>query len=304
MKILLLGCTGQLGWELQRSLAPLGEVFALGSVQADNPNHWCGDLSNPGGLRQTLHLAAPDLVVNAAAYTAVDLAQSEPEKAFAINAHGPAVLAQETARAGAWLAHFSSDYVFDGSGQRPWRETDTPAPLSVYGQSKLEGDLAVASNPRHIILRTSWVYSARGNNFARTILRLGAERASLRVIDDQIGAPTGADLLADVCAQALRQAMAQPRLAGAYHCAAGGQTSWHGYAGFVLDQARSLGLPVKVGAHGLQAIPSTDYPVAAPRPLNSRLDCSRLKSAFSLNLPFWQQGVGRLLQELADNYRK
>jgi len=299
VKILLLGRNGQLGWQLQRSLAPLGEVIALASQAQDNPNQWCGDLANPDGLRHTLREIAPDLVVNAAAYTAVDRAQTETEKAYAVNALGPAVLAEETLRLGAWLMHFSTDYVFDGSGTRPWRESDTCAPLSVYGASKRQGELEVARNPKHLILRTSWVYAARGSNFAKTMLRLGAEREELRVIDDQIGAPTGAELLADVSALILRQAMAQPALAGLYHCAASGQTSWHGYAQFVLQEARALGMPVKVAQERLVPIESADYPVAATRPLNSRLDCTRLVDAFYIHLPFWQLGVRRALREIA-----
>jgi dTDP-4-dehydrorhamnose reductase len=299
MKILLLGRNGQLGWQLQRSLAPLGEVIALASQAQDNPNQWCGDLANLEGLRQTVRALAPDLVVNAAAYTAVDKAQTDTEQAYAVNALGPAVLAEETLRLGAWLAHYSTDYVFDGSGTRSWRESDACAPLSVYGASKRQGELEVARNPRHLILRTSWVYAARGSNFAKTMLRLGAERDELRVIDDQMGAPTGAELLADASAIALRQAMAQPALAGLYHCAASGQTSWHGYAQFVFQEARALGIPVRVTQERLVSIKSAEYPVAAPRPLNSRLDCAKIADVFSIHLPSWQLGVRRILQEIA-----
>ncbi|MBJ7419753.1 MAG: dTDP-4-dehydrorhamnose reductase [Rhodoferax sp.] len=299
MKILLLGRNGQLGWQLQRSLAPLGEVIALASQAQDNPNQWCGDLAKPEGLRHTLREIAPDLVVNAAAYTAVDKAQTETEQAYAVNALAPAVLAEETLRLGAWLAHYSTDYVFDGSGTRSWRESDACAPLSVYGASKRQGELEVARNPRHLILRTSWVYAARGSNFAKTMLRLGAERDELRVIDDQMGAPTGAELLADASAIALRQAMAQPALAGLYHCAASGQTSWHGYAQFVFQEARALGIPVRVSQERLVPIKSAEYPVAAPRPLNSRLDCAKIADVFSIHLPSWQLGVRRILQEIA-----
>ena len=299
MKILLLGRNGQLGWQLQRSLAPLGEVIALASQAQDNPNQWCGDLANAEGLRQTLREIAPDLVVNAAAYTAVDKAQTDTKQAYVVNALATALLAEETLRLGAWLAHYSTDYVFDGSGQQPWRETDACAPLSVYGASKRQGELEVARNPRHLILRTSWVYAARGSNFAKTMLRLGAERDELRVIDDQMGAPTGAELLADVSAIALRQAMAQPALAGLYHCAAAGQTSWHGYAQFVLQEGRALGMAVRVAQERLVPIKSADYPVAAPRPLNSRLDCARIANVFSIHLPSWQWGVRRILQEIA-----
>ena len=300
MKILLLGRNGQLGWELQRSLAPVGEVIALASRAQDNPHQWCGDLTDLDGLRQTVREIAPDLVVNAAAYTAVDKAQTEVEKAYAINAQAPALLAEETLRLGAWLMHFSTDYVFDGSGETPWRESDSCAPLSVYGASKRQGELEITRNPKHLILRTSWVYAARGSNFAKTMLRLGAEREELRVIDDQIGAPTGAELLADASAQALRQAMAQPALAGLYHCAAAGQTSWHGYAQFVLQEARRLGMPLKVAPERVLPIQSAQYSVAAPRPLNSRLDCSRFGDIFSIHLPFWQLGVRRILQEIVE----
>ena len=299
MKILLLGRNGQLGWQLQRSLAPLGEVIALASQAQDNPNQCCGDLANLEGLRQTVRALAPDLVVNAAAYTAVDKAQTDTEQAYAVNALAPAVLAEETLRLGAWLAHYSTDYVFDGSGTLAWRESDACAPLSVYGASKRQGELEVARNPRHLILRTSWVYAARGSNFAKTMLRLGAERDELRVIDDQIGAPTGAELLADASAIALRQAMAQPALAGLYHCAASGQTSWHGYAQFVFQEARALGIPVRVSQERLVPIKSAEYPVAAPRPLNSRLDCAKIADVFSIHLPSWQLGVRRILQEIA-----
>lgn len=300
MKILLLGRNGQLGWELQRSLTPLGEVIALASRAQENPNQWCGDLSDLEGLRRTVRAVAPDLVVNAAAYTAVDKAQTESDKAYCVNALAPALLAEETLRLGAWLAHYSTDYVFDGSGDTPWRESDSCAPLSVYGASKRQGELEIARNPKHLILRTSWVYAARGSNFAKTMLRHGAEREELRVIDDQIGAPTGAELLADVSAQALRQAMAQPALAGLYHCAAAGQTSWHGYAQFVLQEARRLGMPLKVAPERVLPIQSAQYSVAAPRPLNSRLDCSHFGDIFSIHLPFWQLGVRRILQEIVE----
>lgn len=299
-----MGRNGQLGWELQRSMAPLGEVIALSSRAQENPNLWCGDLTDLAGLRQTIREVAPDLVVNAAAYTAVDKAQTETELAHSINAKAPGLLAEETKRLGAWLLHYSTDYVFDGTGVRPWNETDNCAPLSVYGASKRQGEIEVMQNPKHLILRTSWVYAARGSNFAKTIMRLGAERNELKVIDDQIGAPTGAELLADTSAQVIRQAMAQPALSGLYHCAAAGYTSWHGYAQYVLDQARSLGFPVKVAEDRVLRIQSADYPVAAPRPLNSRLDCRRISEVFSIHLPFWQIGVRRILQELSHSHQR
>jgi dTDP-4-dehydrorhamnose reductase len=297
LKILLLGCNGQVGWELQRSLAVLGEVVALGSAPATSTDGLCGDLGDLDGLGRTVRRVAPDIIVNAAAYTAVDRAETEPERAHAINALAPGVLALEAQRLGAWLVHYSTDYVFDGSGSTPWKEDDRCAPLSVYGSTKRAGELVVAACAKHLILRTSWVYAARGGNFAKTMLRLAADRESLTVIDDQIGAPTSAELLADVTAHALRAAMARPELAGTYHCAADGQTSWRGYAQFVLTQARAMGVALKAGPEQVQATSTAQYPTPAQRPLNSRLDTEKLRSAFSLHLPLWQIGVQRMLQE-------
>ncbi len=297
LKILLLGCSGQVGWELQRSLAVMGDVVALGSAPGAGDGSLCGDLGDVEGLVRTVRQVAPDIIVNAAAYTAVDRAEVEPERAHAINALAPGVLATEAQRLGAWLVHYSTDYVFDGSGSAPWQENDHCAPLSVYGRTKRAGELAVAACTKHLIFRTSWVYGARGGNFAKTMLRLAAERASLTVIDDQIGAPTSAELLADVTAHALRAAMAQPELSGTYHCAASGQTSWRGYAQFVLSQARAMGVVLVAGPDQVQATSTAQYPTAVQRPLNSRLDTGKLRSAFSLHLPLWQIGVRRMLQE-------
>ncbi len=258
-----------------------------------------GDFSQPERLAETVAAVRPDIIVNAAAHTAVDKAESEPDLAHAINATAPAVLARCAAETGAWLVHYSTDYVFDGSGDQP-RDEDAPTgPLSVYGQTKLEGEDAIrASGCKHLILRTSWVYAARGGNFAKTMLRLAAEREKLTVIDDQIGAPTGADLLADLTAQMLRTAMAQPDLdlSGTYHAVAGGQTSWHGYASFVVEQARRLGRELKVQT--IDPVPTTAFPTPAQRPLNSRLDTTKLQSTFGLRLPPWQQGVERMLTEI------
>jgi len=298
MKILLLGRGGQVGWELQRSLSVLGELVALDFDPAFNPDGLCGDFANLAGLADTVRAVRPDVIVNAAAHTAVDKAESEPDLARTINALAPAVLATEAARLGAWLVHYSTDYVFDGSGDQPWRESDAPAPLSVYGQTKLEGEHAVAANPKHLTLRTSWVYAARGGNFAKTMLRLASERDSLTVINDQIGAPTSAELLADVTAHALRSALARPELAGLYHCVAGGQTSWHGYARYVLGQAQALGWPLKAGPEQVASTSTANYPTPARRPLNSLLDTSHLQQAFGLTLPHWEQGVARLLSEI------
>ncbi len=290
MKILLLGANGQVGWELQRSLAPVGNLHAADRSQAD--------LEEPDRLRALVAQVQPDVIVNAAAHTAVDKAESEPDRAQAINAEAPGLLAQLAAERGAMLVHYSTDYVFDGSGTCPWTEDDATGPLSVYGRTKLAGEDAIrASGARHLIFRTSWVYASRGGNFARTMLRLGAERELLRVIDDQIGAPTGADLIADVTAHALRQAMAQG-ISGTFHLAPTGQTSWHGYAQFVFDTARSLkpDLPLKVQA--VEAIPTSAYPTPAQRPLNSRLDTNRLRATFGLHLPHWHTGVLRMLHEI------
>ncbi len=294
MKILLFGKNGQVGWELQRSLAPLGQLIAL---DFDSRDGLCGDFSNSVGLAETVRTVRPDIIVNAAAYTAVDKAESEPELAHQINATAPGVLADEAEKLGAWLVHYSTDYVFDGSGTAPWKENDATGPLSVYGQTKLDGDLAVASCEKHLIFRTSWVYAARGANFAKTILQLAKERDQLKVIDDQIGAPTGAELLADVTAHAIRAVLSKPQLAGLYHLAAGGETSWHGYARLVIGRARQVGLSMLIDSEAVEAIPTSAYPTAAQRPLNSRLDTDKLKSAFGLNLPDWQVGVVRMLEE-------
>jgi len=295
MKILLLGKNGQVGWELQRSLAVLGDVIA---VDFDSAPPWRADFSDADSLVALVRAAAPDLIVNAAAHTAVDKAESEPELVFKINAKAVGTLAHEAKSLGAWLVHYSTDYVFDGSGDRPWTETDAPAPLSVYGRSKLEGEeLIRASGCRHLILRTSWVYGARGDNFAKTMLRLARSRDTLSVIDDQIGAPTGAELLADVTAHAWRQATQQPALAGTYHCVAAGETSWHGYARHVIETARAAGEALRVAPEEIQAIPSAAYAQAAPRPKNSRLDTRKLREAFGLTLPPWHNGVDRMLAE-------
>lgn len=354
MRILLLGKNGQVGWELQRSLAALGELIALdrhgsalaqalvtpakagvkslggdpssaGSARGGNntaqqpgaahvvtpaplsvaPAHagaqfLCGDLTRPDDLANTIRTLRPDVIVNAAAYTAVDRAESEPELARLINATAPGVLAREAAALGATLIHYSTDYVFNGSGTQPWREDDPTGPLNVYGQTKLEGeDLIRASGCRHLILRTSWVYAARGANFAKTILRLAAERDELRVIADQFGAPTCADLIADVTAHALRAVLANPALGGTYHLAAAGETSWFTYARFVIERARAAGQTIKVAPEAITPIPTSAYPTPAMRPLNSRLNGSRLEQAFDLAMPSWEMGVLRLLEEMA-----
>lgn len=294
MKILLFGKGGQVGWELQRSLAPLGPLVAL---DFDSTDH-CGDFTDPAGLRDTVRAVRPDLIVNAAAHTAVDKAESEPELAHRINAEAPGALAEEAARLGAWLVHYSTDYVFNGSGTQPWREADPTTPLSVYGRTKLGGEQAIqVVGNKHLILRTSWVYAARGGNFAKTMLRLAQERDKLTVIDDQIGSPTGAELLADVTAQAVVAVQRDPSLAGLYHVTAAGETSWHAYARFVIETARKLAptLPIKVQT--IEPVPTSAFPTPAARPHNSRLDCARVQAAFGLQLPAWQHGVERMLRE-------
>ncbi|MFT7723289.1 MAG: dTDP-4-dehydrorhamnose reductase [Roseateles sp.] len=292
MKILLLGKGGQVGWELQRSLAVAGEVVALDFDDG-------GDFTQPDRLLARVQALAPQVIVNAAAHTAVDKAESEPDLARQINATTPALLAIEAKRLNALLVHYSTDYVFDGSGGQPRDEEAPIAPLSVYGRTKAEGEDAIrASGCQHLILRTSWVYAARGGNFAKTMLRLAAERDQLKVIADQVGAPTGADLLADLTPHMLRAARANPALTGTYHAVAGGETSWHEYARFVIETARARGQSIKVAPDQILPIPTRDYPTPAARPLNSRLSTAKLQQRFGLRLPHWQQGVERMLAEI------
>ncbi|MDZ4281973.1 MAG: dTDP-4-dehydrorhamnose reductase [Hydrogenophaga sp.] len=298
MKVLLLGKNGQVGWELQRSLAPLGELVALDrhSTLADGG---CGDLNDLDGLRETVARLRPDVIVNAAAHTAVDKAESEPELARALNAAAPGVLAGAAHAVGALLVHYSTDYVFDGSGTAPWTEDAATGPLSVYGQTKLEGErLITASGARHLIFRTSWVYAARGGNFAKTMLRLAQERDRLTVIDDQFGAPTGAELIADVTAHAIRQTSHDSAGYGTFHLASAGETTWNGYARFVLETARVLKPDLAIKAQDVAPVPTSAFPTPARRPLNSRLDTSSLRSTFGLDLPHWQHGVRRMLAEI------
>ena len=299
MKVLLLGRGGQVGWELQRSLSVLGDVVAVDFDPAHNPDGLCGDFTDLAGLAETVRRVQPQIIVNAAAHTAVDKAESEPDLAMLINAGAPAVIAQAATELGAWLVHYSTDYVFDGNGDKPWLETDATGPLSVYGRTKLEGEQAVASTPKHLILRTSWVYAARGGNFAKTMLRLASEREVLTVINDQVGAPTSAELLADVTAHAIRAAITNPQLAGLYHCVAGGETTWYGYCQFVLAQAQALGWSLKAGPAQVSPTTTASYPTPAQRPLNSRLNTAKLQSALGLTLPHWQQGVARMLTEIS-----
>jgi dTDP-4-dehydrorhamnose reductase len=298
MKILLLGKNGQAGWELQRSLAPLGQLVALDRHSTD-ADGGCGDLTQLDRLRQTVLAMRPDVIVNAAAHTAVDKAESEPELARTLNAVAPGVLAEAAHSIGALLVHYSTDYVFDGTGTTPWLEAAPTNPLSVYGRTKLDGERAIqASGCRHLIYRTSWVYAARGGNFAKTMLRLAAERERLTVIDDQLGAPTGAELIADVTAHAIRQLLQRPQDAGTYHLAAAGETTWNGYARFVLDTARALKPDQPLKAQEVAPVPTSAFPTPAQRPLNSRLNTAHLRKTFGLVLPDWQHGVRRMLSEI------
>ena len=298
MKILLLGCNGQVGWELQRSLQPLGEVIAC---DFDSPADRRADFTQPASVAALVDHVRPQIIVNSAAHTAVDKAESEVELARAINATTVGAIAERAAVLGSLLIHYSTDYVYDGSGSLPREESSPTAPLSVYGRTKLEGEeLIRASGCRHVILRTSWVYAARGNNFIKTMLRLAAERETLSVIDDQIGAPTGADLLADVTALMIARITARDaHLGGTFHCVAAGETSWFDYARFVIDWARANGQVVKVAPEGLRAVPTSAYPTPAARPLNSRLSTAKLRSTFSLHLPDWRVGVERMLREIS-----
>lgn len=297
MKLLLLGKNGQVGWELQRSLAPLGEVLALDR----HITTYCGDLSKPELLAQTVLAYEPDIIVNAAAHTAVDKAESDPDLARCLNTDAPAALAKAAAQVGAWLVHYSSDYVFDGSGNHARHEGEGTGPLSVYGQTKLDGEQAIAtSGCKYLIFRTSWVYAARGGNFAKTMLRLAQERDKLTVIDDQHGAPTGADLIADVTAHALRQVQATQNaaLSGVYHLVASGETTWHGYAKHVIEEAKRISPERAWRATEIAPVPTSAFPTPATRPLNSRLSTAKLQQAFGLVLPPWEQGVDRMLKEI------
>lgn len=294
MKLLLLGKGGQVGWELQRSLAPLGELVALDFDSTD----FNADFSRPEQLAETVLKVRPDVIVNAAAHTAVDKAESEPDFARKLNATSPGVVAEAAQQIGALMVHYSTDYVFDGSGSKPWKEDDATGPLSIYGSTKLEGEQLVAKHcAKHLIFRTSWVYAARGGNFAKTMLRIAKERDKLTVIDDQFGAPTGAELLADITAHAIRATLQDPSKAGLYHAVAGGVTTWHGYARFVIEQAKAAGVELKAGPEAVEPVPTTAFPTPAKRPHNSRLDTTKLQSTFGLVLPEWQSGVARMLRE-------
>lgn len=292
MHILLFGKNGQVGWELQRALAPLGRITAVDFNSTD----YCGDFSNPSGVAETIRLLKPDVIVNAAAHTAVDKAESEREFAELLNATSVAAIAKEAELLGSWLVHYSTDYVFDGSGNRPWIETDAAAPLNVYGETKLAGERCAALCSRHLIFRTSWVYAARGNNFAKTMLRFGKERSEMSIINDQFGAPTGADLLADCTAHSIRFAQKNPAVSGLYHLVASGTTTWLDYAQLVFAKARDEGIELNVTK--VNAVPTSAFPTPAKRPHNSRLDTTKFQHTFNLVLPDWKLGVERMLSEI------
>lgn len=296
MKILVLGATGQLGSELQRNLASLGQLITLGTHDA----HYYCDLQHTNELIKILKQIRPSVIVDAAAYTAVDQAQKNPEMARQINAVVPSVLAHEAAAIDAWLVQYSTDYVFNGDGSRPWMETDLAEPLNIYGQTKLEGDLAIqASGCKHLILRSSWLYSRQGKNFVRAILKRAQTQDHLAVVNDQFGAPTSASLIANLTVQALKLVMQRPELGGLYHVAAQGETSWFEYAKFVLEQARLRGIPLRVMPDEIQPVSSQSYGALAPRPANSRLNTDKFCATFGVTLPPWQEGVAQLVAELA-----
>lgn len=294
MKLLLLGAGGRLGRALARTLAPLGDLRA--ATRRTEPR---ADLLQPQALVDWLGAWRPDVVVNAAAWTAVDAAEAQPALVHRVNAEAPGRLAEWAATRGALLVHYSSDHVFAGAGDAPQDEEAPTGPLNVYGRSKLEGERRVqASGCRHLILRTSRLHAPEGDSFTRTMLALATARDRLDVVDDQVGAPTPAALVAEVTAQAIVQTLAQPALAGLYHCTARGATSWFGHARFAIEWARARGLPLRVAPEAVHAVPSAAYPTPAARPLNSRLDVRRLEHRFGLRMPHWRPGLERQLEAL------
>lgn len=305
MKILLFGSSGQVGWELQRSLAPLGEVKACNRQEAD--------FENPDRLREIIRKYAPDVIVNAAAYTAVDKVEDDPDTAHCINAEAVGLLGDEAKRLNAWLVHYSTDYVFDGTKSEPYLENDQPNPLSVYGRTKLKGEEAICeSGCKYLIFRTSWVYSAHGSNFAKTILRLAKERDVLNVVADQVGAPTSAELIADITALALYRITGvknsiHPREShplfpeqaiGIYHLTPRGETSWYGFAKRLLTEAQERGIDLRINPDNIHPITTADYPVPAKRPANSRLNTDKLTEVFGVSPPHWQRPIDRLVMTL------
>jgi len=293
-RILLTGCDGQVGFELQQTLAPLGEVVAVDQAECD--------LTDAEATRKLVREVQPHIIVNPAAYTAVDKAESEPELAMAVNAWAPGILGEEAARLDAWVVHYSTDYVFDGSKETPYDESDAPNPQSVYGRSKLAGEHALlASGAQCLILRTSWVVGAHGGNFAKTILRLAAERDSLNVVADQFGAPTSAPLLAEITTKLIRKAETRGRADfpfGLYHLAPAGEPTWHQYAVYVVEKALAAGKTLKLRPERIRAIATADYPLPAKRPANSRLNTAKLRQAFQCDLPDWKTGLDPVLAQI------
>lgn len=294
MKILLTGKHGQVGFELQRALVPLGEVHAVDYTECD--------LADAAAISSLVRAVKPDLIVNPAAYTAVDKAESEPQLAHAINAVAPGVLGEEAAKLGAWVIHYSTDYVFDGAKQGAYTEDDLTNPLGVYGRTKRDGEMALReSGARYLIFRTSWVVGAHGNNFVKTILRLASEREQLNVVADQYGAPTSAALLADITAQLIRRQGHERGECfpyGLYHLVSSGETNWCEYARVIVSEALASGRSLKLDPDAIRGIPSSEYPTAAKRPANSRLDTRKVRDRFNVDLPHWQTGVGHILQQI------
>lgn len=299
MEVLLLGANGQVGHELRKTLTSLGNVVALARPDID--------FLKPGSLRAAVRQHRPAVIVNAAAYTAVDKAETDAEHAFAVNAVAPGVLAEEAKAIGASLVHYSTDYVFDGSKPTSYVETDKTAPLSVYGRSKRDGELAMRACRKHLIFRTSWVFGAHGNNFIKTMLLLAKDRPSLRVVADQFGAPTSAALIAEITADVLHQMAHQsesnPRW-GLYHLAAGGETTWYGLASYAIARAEAMALPLRATPSTITPITSADYPTPATRPANSRLATTKLQNAFALTPPDWQAGVEEVLARIIPEMRQ
>ena len=296
MKILLLGKNGQVGWELRRSLAPLGTVISVDRTQAD--------MAKPESLRALVASISPDCIVNAAAYTAVDKAENDIESATIINADSVKVLAEEALKINAWLIHYSTDYVFDGNKKEPYIESDPVNPLSVYGQSKLQGEQYIHySGCKHLIFRTSWVFSAHGSNFVKSMLQLAKERESLNIVADQFGAPTSAELIADITSLCINQIVSKGEAfskdkSGIYHLVSSGEATWHSFAQYIIGQALDMGENLKTLPNAVLPISTVEYPVPATRPKNSRLSTVKLQDTFSLHLPQWETYVDRMLNEI------
>jgi dTDP-4-dehydrorhamnose reductase len=292
MKILLTGKDGQVGFALHKKLTSLGEVIAT--------NRDMLDLIDPQAIRAFIDQTKPDIIINPAAYTKVDQAENEPELAFQINALAPQVLTDKASELDIPIIHFSTDYVFDGLKHEPYLETDEVNPQSVYGQTKWQGEEAVRQNKKHIILRTSWVFSSHGQNFLKTILKLIQEKTSLNVVSDQIGTPTSSEALADVTYKIVETIFNEPHFKdfGTYHMTLEGETNWYRYACFITDEAKRLGLQTLMTSKDIKSISSDAYPTLAKRPMNSKLDTTKIKKTFMLELPHWEVEIKRILKEL------